>query len=42
MDWTAAARFNRFFYELVAATADADAPPQWKTGSPLAPPGAKK
>jgi Zn-dependent M28 family amino/carboxypeptidase len=37
MDWTAAAKFNRFFYALVAAAADADAPPQWKAGSALAP-----
>ncbi|HEY8683297.1 MAG TPA: M28 family peptidase, partial [Rhodanobacter sp.] len=37
MDWTAAARFNRFFYQLVAAVADADAAPQWKPDSPLAP-----
>jgi Zn-dependent M28 family amino/carboxypeptidase len=37
MDWTAAGKFNRFFYELVAAAADADAPPRWKAGSALAP-----
>jgi len=37
MDWTAAGKFNRFFYALVAAAADADAPPRWKAGSPLAP-----
>ncbi|CAM0999165.1 Peptidase M28 domain-containing protein [Rhodanobacter sp. Root179] len=37
MDWTAAGKFNRFFYALVAAVADADQAPQWKTGSSLAP-----
>ncbi|MEO7758590.1 MAG: M28 family peptidase, partial [Dokdonella sp.] len=37
MDWTAAGKFNRFFYALVGAVADADAPPQWKPGSSLAP-----
>ena len=37
MDWTAAGKFNRFFYALVAAVADADAPPRWKPGSKLAP-----
>jgi Zn-dependent M28 family amino/carboxypeptidase len=37
MDWAAAGKFNRFFYQLVAAVADADAAPQWKPGSPLAP-----
>ena len=37
MDWTAAGKFNRFFYALVEAVANADAPPQWKSGSPLSP-----
>jgi Zn-dependent M28 family amino/carboxypeptidase len=37
MDWPAAGKFNRFFYQLVAAVADADAAPQWKPGSTLAP-----
>lgn len=37
MDWAAAGKFNRFFYHLVAAVADAEAPPQWKPDSPLAP-----
>ncbi len=42
MDWTAANRFNRFFYALVAAVAGGDAPPHWKAGSPLAPPAVTK
>lgn len=33
MDWTAAARFNAFFYRLVANVADANAPPAWKPAS---------
>ena len=37
MDWTAAGKFNRFFYALVAQVADGDAPPKWQPGSPLAP-----
>ena len=37
MDWTAAGKFNRFFYALVAAVADGDAAPQWRAVSPLAP-----
>jgi len=37
MDWTAAGKFNRFFYTLVATVADGDKPPQWKAGSSLAP-----
>lgn len=37
MDWAAAGKFNRFFYDLVAGVADADAAPRWKPGSPLAP-----
>ena len=37
MDWTAAGRFNRFFYDLVGTVGDADAAPHWKQGSPLAP-----
>jgi peptidase M28-like protein len=32
MDWTAAGKFNRFFYALVAAVADGDTGPQWKAG----------
>lgn len=42
MDWAAAGKFNRFFYALVEAVADGDAPPQWKAGSPLAPRGAQR
>ncbi|MEO8810641.1 MAG: M28 family peptidase [Rhodanobacter sp.] len=42
MDWSAAGKFNRFFYALVAAVADGDAPPRWKVGSPLAPHAVKK
>ncbi len=37
MDWTAAGKFNRFFYALVAAVANADAPPRWNASSALAP-----
>ncbi|HEX5305825.1 MAG TPA: M28 family peptidase [Dyella sp.] len=37
MDWTAAGAFNRFFYDLVAHVANADAAPHWKPGSALAP-----
>lgn len=37
MDWTAAGKFNRFFYALVAQVADGGKPPQWKAGSLLAP-----
>jgi Zn-dependent M28 family amino/carboxypeptidase len=37
MDWTAAGKFNRFFYALVANVANGDAPPKWQPGSPLAP-----
>ncbi len=37
MDWPAAGKFNRFFYHLVAAVADAEAAPQWKPDSSLAP-----
>jgi len=37
MDWTAAGKFNRFFYALVAQVANDDAPPKWQPGSPLAP-----
>lgn len=37
MDWTAAGKFNRFFYALVAQVADGGTPPQWKAGSLLAP-----
>ena len=42
MDWAAAGKFNRFFYGLVAAVANGDAPPRWKPGSPLAPAAAKE
>ncbi|MDN5781823.1 MAG: M28 family peptidase, partial [Luteimonas sp.] len=37
MDWTAAGKFNRFFYALVAVVADGDQAPRWKVGSRLAP-----
>lgn len=37
MDWTAAGKFNRFFYTLVTAVADADDAPQWNAGSTLGP-----
>jgi hypothetical protein len=37
MNWTAAGKFNRFFYALVANVANGDAPPKWQPGSPLAP-----
>lgn len=37
IDWTAAGKFNRFFYALVQTVANAEAPPQWKPGSALAP-----
>ena len=37
INWTAAASFNRFFYDLVAAVADADAAPAFKRDSPLRP-----
>ncbi|MGH6613724.1 M28 family peptidase [Sphingomonas sp.] len=37
MDWTAATKFNAFFYDLVARVADADRPPEWKRGSTLRP-----
>ncbi|MEO7917024.1 MAG: M28 family peptidase [Dokdonella sp.] len=42
MNWDAAAKFNRFFYDLVSAVANAGAPPAWKTGSTLAPRSAKE
>ena len=42
MDWTAAGKFNRFFYALVANVANGDTPPRWKPGSPLAPHAGKK
>ena len=32
MDWTAAGKFNRFFYALVETVADGDAAPRWKAG----------
>ncbi|MEO7051123.1 MAG: M28 family peptidase [Rhodanobacter sp.] len=41
MNWTAAGKFNQFFYELVAAVANADTPPQWKTGGSLVPHASK-
>lgn len=37
MDWSAAAKFNRFFYALVARVADEPSPPSWKAGSSLRP-----
>ncbi|WP_052215923.1 M28 family peptidase [Sphingomonas sp. ERG5] len=37
IDWTAAAKFNGFFYNLVARVADADRPPEWKADSTLRP-----
>lgn len=37
MDWAAAARFNRFFYDMVAIVADADAKPAWRLDSPYRP-----
>jgi Zn-dependent M28 family amino/carboxypeptidase len=36
IDWTAAAKFNRFFYDLTAKVADAPERPRWKPGSPYA------
>ncbi|MEO9078024.1 MAG: M28 family peptidase [Rhodanobacter sp.] len=42
MNWPAAGKFNRFFYGLVEAVANGNAPPKWKTGSPLAPAAAKE
>jgi Zn-dependent M28 family amino/carboxypeptidase len=38
IDWVAAGRFNRFFYDLTAAVADAPTRPQWKPGSTYAKP----
>ena len=37
IDWTAAAKFNRFFYTLVARVADQATVPAWKPGSVLRP-----
>ncbi|QYE35783.1 M28 family peptidase [Polymorphobacter sp. PAMC 29334] len=37
MDWTAAARFNTFFYRLVDRVADQPAVPAWQPGSTLKP-----
>jgi Zn-dependent M28 family amino/carboxypeptidase len=37
MDWTAANTFNRFFYALTQAVADAEAKPSWSPASPLKP-----
>ncbi|MDB5455343.1 MAG: peptidase [Caulobacter sp.] len=37
MDWTAAAKFNTFFYRLVETVADDAVKPSWKAGSPLTP-----
>lgn len=42
IDWHAAGKFNRFFYVLVQDVADTDAPPRWKSGSPLAPHAAEQ
>lgn len=35
IDWTAAAKFNAFFYGLVERVSDAERAPVWKDGSPL-------
>jgi hypothetical protein len=35
MDWTAAAKFNRFFYDMVDIVADADQKPAWRADSPF-------
>jgi len=35
IDWTAAAKFNEFFYRLVAKVADGATAPAWKPGSKL-------
>lgn len=37
MDWNAAAKFNRFFYELVERVANEPSAPAWKPGSSLKP-----
>ncbi len=37
LDWGAAAKFNEFFYRLVATVADGAAAPRWKPGSKLRP-----
>jgi Peptidase family M28 len=37
IDWTAAAKFNEFFYGLVATVADGATAPAWKPGSKLRP-----
>lgn len=37
MDWAAAAKFNRFFYDMVDIVADADAKPAWRADSPFRP-----
>lgn len=37
MDWAAAAKFNRFFYDMVGIVADANAKPAWSAASPLRP-----
>lgn len=42
MDWTAAGKFNRFFYGLVAVVANGDSAPRWKPGSSLAPAAARE
>ena len=42
MNWKAATKFNRFFYDLVSAVANADAPPGWEAGSTLAPRSGKQ
>lgn len=38
IDWTAAGKFNRFFYDLTAQVADAPERPRWKPGSAYAKP----
>jgi len=37
MDFAAAAKFNRFFYDLVAAVADSESAPAWSPASPYRP-----
>jgi hypothetical protein len=39
LDWTAAAKFNRFLYGLLERVADAERAPEWKAGSTLRPQG---
>lgn len=37
IDWAAAAKFNRFYYRLVAKVADGETKPTWNAGSKLRP-----